>query len=54
MTIQILWWVLYIIAFCFSLWSEYTPGQVYPYNHGARSLITFVLIGILGWKTLGF
>lgn len=53
MTRDILFWVLMIIWLVFGLWSEYVPGQPYPFRVGARSFLTFVLLAILGWTVFG-
>ena len=54
MTLQILFWVLYIIALIFGAWGNYTAGQPYPFGRWASgSLLVFVLIGILGWAIFG-
>lgn len=49
MQIQLLFWVLYLIALVFSLWST---GIGNPKLWGGN-LLLFVLIGILGWATFG-
>jgi hypothetical protein len=54
MSIALLFWVLYLIALVFSLWSSWpaaaTPAGFRPLGGG---LLTFVLIGLLGWATFG-
>ena len=52
MTLAILFWVLMIVWLCFGLWSEYTPGQPYPFSgKPGRSFLIF--LSILGWATFG-
>jgi hypothetical protein len=53
MTLAILFWVLYIIALVFGLWSGYTPGQPYTFRSWGGSVLVFVLFGILGWAVFG-
>ena len=49
MSLALLFWVLYIIAIVFSL---YTNRANWP-GWAGGSLVQFVLIGILGWAVFG-
>ncbi len=53
MTLAVWFWGFYVISLVFGLYSDYVPGQPYPYNHGARSLLFYVLVGILGYAVFG-
>ncbi len=53
MTLAILFWVLMIVWLVFGLWSDFVPGQPYPFRAGARSFLLFVLFTILGWAQFG-
>jgi hypothetical protein len=53
MTLSVLFWVLYIVALVFGVWSGYTPGQPYPFQRWGGSLLIFILLGILGWRVFG-
>ena len=53
MTLAILFWVLYIVALVFGVWSGYTPGGPFAFKTWGGGFLVFVLIGILGWATFG-
>jgi hypothetical protein len=53
MSLQIWFWLFYVIGLFFGFWAEYVPGQPYPYPRGGRNLLIFVLVGLLGWKVFG-
>lgn len=53
MSIELLFWVLYIVALVFGFWVEYVPGQPYPMRRVPGALLFFVLVGLLGWKVFG-
>jgi hypothetical protein len=53
MTLSVLYWVLMLLWLLFSLWSDYTPNQPYPFRRGAWSFMTFILLLILGWRVFG-
>lgn len=53
MSLEILFWFLYIICLIFGLWREYVPGQPYPFVRGTWNVLLFVLMGILGWQVFG-
>ena len=51
MSKELLFWVLYIVALVFGVWSDWpAAGNFRPL--GARILF-FVLIGLLGWAVFG-
>lgn len=49
MSLQLLFWVLYIVALVFS---AYTNRAGWP-GWAGGGLLYFVLIGILGWQVFG-
>jgi hypothetical protein len=53
MTLAVLFWVLYIISILASLWLGYVPGQPYPFQKWGGGLLTFILVGILGFGVFG-
>lgn len=53
MSLQIWFWLFYVIGLFFGFWAEYVPGQPYPYPPDAITLLIFVLVGLLGWKVFG-
>lgn len=53
MTLQIWFWLFYVLSLIFGFWTEYIPGQAYPYPRGFRHLLFYILIGILGWHVFG-
>jgi len=42
-----------IISLIFGLWSDYTPGQPYPFRSWGGNVLLFVLLAILGWAVFG-
>jgi hypothetical protein len=53
MTLQIWFWLFYVLALVFGLWRDYPGTGAYPWRYGAGTFLLFVLIGILGWATFG-
>lgn len=53
MPLGILFWVVYVMAFVFSLWSNYDANQPLWFKRAGGSLILWVLVGMLGWATFG-
>ena len=53
MPLQILFWMIYIIALFFGLWINYIPNEPYPLRRPGWVLVMFVLIGLLGWRVFG-
>jgi hypothetical protein len=53
MTLAILFWVLMIVWAVFGAWSSYVPGQSYTYRHWGGTVLTFILLAILGWAQFG-
>jgi hypothetical protein len=52
MSLQLLFWMIYIIAILFGGWSSYTPNTPWFKPFGAY-LVLWVLVGILGWEVFG-
>ena len=52
MSIGLLFWILYIIALVFGLWSNW-PATGPAFRPLGGTLLIFVLIGLLGWKCFG-
>lgn len=53
MTLDTLFWMLYIIAILLGIYLEYVPGQPYPVRRGTGVVLFYALVGILGWKIFG-
>jgi hypothetical protein len=57
MPLGILFWVVYVIAILFGLWSNYeaTPAGQSPVwmRRAGAYLVIWVLIGVLGWEVFG-
>jgi len=53
MAIAIWFWVIFVLALFFGMWTGYTAGQPYPFKGWGVLLVIFVLIGLLGWKVFG-
>jgi len=52
MSISLLFWVLMILAFVFSLYSSWPLGSGNAKPFG-MSLLVFVLLALLGWQVFG-
>jgi hypothetical protein len=52
MPLRILFWVIFVVAILFFGWLGYSAGPYSPHLLGG-SVVTMVLIGILGWKVFG-
>jgi hypothetical protein len=46
----VLFWVIFIICLLFTGWSFYSSWQYASIGGG---LVTFILIGLLGWQVYG-
>ncbi len=53
MTLEVWFWVIYVLALLFGFWADYVPGQAYPWRGGFRHFIIFILIGIIGLRVFG-
>lgn len=56
MPLGILFWVIYVIALLFGLWSNYeapAPGQAPWFKRSGPYLVLWILVGFLGWATFG-
>jgi len=53
MPLGILFWVIYVIAFLFGIWSNYEVGQPFAIKRFGSHFIIFLLVGMLGWKVFG-
>jgi hypothetical protein len=52
MSLNLLFWVLYLVALVFGMWPDGPLTQASFRPLGGRFLV-FVLIGLLGWATFG-
>jgi hypothetical protein len=53
MTLDLLFWIIYLFALLFGLYSEYQAGQPYPWPRGFRHVVIFILLGLLGARVFG-
>jgi hypothetical protein len=52
MSLQLLFWVIYIVSVIFGLYSNWPDSRANARPFG-NALIVFILIGILGWSVFG-
>ncbi len=53
MPLGILFWVIYVIAILFGVWSNYVANDpAWPRRAGAYGVL-WLLVGMLGWATFG-
>lgn len=53
MPLGILFWVIYVIAILFGVWSNYEAGQPLWFRRAGAYLVLWLLVGILGWHVFG-
>lgn len=53
MTIEVWFWLFYVLALLLGFYFEYVPGQPYPWRGGTRHFIFFILVGLLGLRVFG-
>ena len=52
MSLQLLFWMVYILALVFGGWLNYAPNTPWLKPFGSYFAI-WLLVGILGWKVFG-
>ena len=53
MPLGILFWVVYVIAILFGVWSNYEAGQPLWVKRAGAYGVLWLLVGILGWSVFG-
>jgi hypothetical protein len=53
MPLGILFWVIYVIAIIFSVWSSYEVNQPLWFRRAGAYFVIWLLVGILGWRVFG-
>jgi hypothetical protein len=53
MPLGILFWVVYVIAILFGVWSNYDAAQPLWYKGAGAYVILWLLVGFLGWQVFG-
>ncbi len=53
MPLGIFFWVIYVIAILFGIWSNYETGQPFPVKRFGSYGVLWILVGILGWQVFG-
>jgi hypothetical protein len=53
MPLNVLFWVIYVIALLVSFWSYYEPAQPMWFRRAGGYTVLWILVGILGWKVFG-
>jgi membrane protein YdbS with pleckstrin-like domain len=53
MPLGILFWVVYVIAILFGLWSNYDATQPLWIRHAGAYMVLWLLVGVLGWEVFG-
>jgi hypothetical protein len=52
MPLNLLFWVIYILALIISLWGYYVPNTPWYRGFGG-AFVLWLLVGILGWRVFG-
>ncbi len=53
MTLEVWFWLFYVLSLLFGFWVEYTPNQPYPWPRGFRHVLFYALVGLLGLRVFG-
>ena len=53
MPLGILFWVVYVIAILFGVWSNYEATNPVWFKRAGAYLVIWLLVGMLGWATFG-
>ena len=53
MPLGTLFWVVYVIAILFGVWSNYEAAQPMWYRRAGAYLVLWLLVGALGWEVFG-
>ena len=53
MPIGILFWVIYVIAILFGVWSNYDAANELWFRRAGAYLVLWILVGIIGWRVFG-
>lgn len=53
MPLSLFFWVIYIIAILFGVWSNYEANQPLWYRRAGAYLVLWLLVGVLGWEVFG-
>lgn len=53
MELGTLFWVIYVVALLFGVWSNYEAGQPVWIRRAGAYGILWLLVGILGWRVFG-
>jgi hypothetical protein len=53
MPLGILFWVVYVIAILFGVWSNYATSDPLWFRRAGAYLVLWLLVGVLGWETFG-
>jgi membrane protein YdbS with pleckstrin-like domain len=53
MPLGILFWVVYVIAILFGVWSNYEAAQPLWFKRAGAYLVLWLLVGFLGWQVFG-
>lgn len=53
MTLSVWFWVIYVLAVLFGVWSNYEPGQPLWFRRAGAYGLLWLLVGILGWRVFG-
>jgi len=53
MPLGIMFWVVYVVAILFGLWSNYVPGDAMWVRRAGFSFVLWLLVGVLGWEVFG-
>lgn len=53
MPLGILFWVVYVVAILFGVWSNYAAADPLWTRRAGAYLILWLLVGTLGWEVFG-
>jgi len=53
MELGTLFWVIYVVALLFGMWSNYEAGQPLWVRRAGAYGVIWLLVGVLGWRVFG-
>jgi hypothetical protein len=53
MTLSVWFWLIWVIALLFGLWSYWPRGENPVWGAFGNGLILWILLGLLGWRVFG-
>ena len=53
MQLGLFFWIVYVIAILFGVWSNYEAGQPLWVKRAGAYGVLWILVGVIGWEVFG-